>query len=144
MKRTHLPAAVLLLAVTASAWADGGPYSPDIGYDPASSKTRAQVIAELQEAQRLGLMTLLDGDFVNLKVTEKAGDTIVDQRVLRVQIRAETQEAARLGLLSNGEGGSTFATPQQQEMIAAAGRRAADDALSDNVSAHTSVRTAAK
>jgi len=29
-------------------------------------------------------------------------------------------------------------------MIAAAGRRAADDALSDNVSAHTSVRTAAK
>ena len=144
MKRVHLSAVALLLAITTSAWADGGPYSPDISYDHASGKTRAQVIAELQEAQRLGLMTLLDGDFVNLKVTEKAGDTIVDQRALRVQIRAETQEAARLGLLSNGEGGSTFATPQQQEMIAAAGRRAADDALSDNVSAQTSVRTAAK
>ena len=144
MKRVRLSGVALLLAVTTSAWANGGPYSPGIGSDQASSKTRVQVIAELQEAQRLGLMTLLDGDFVNLKVTETAGDTIVDQRVLRVQIRAETQEAARLGLLSNGEGGSTFATPQQQEMIAAAGRRAADDTLSDNVSAHASVRPAGK
>jgi len=46
-------------------------------------------------------------------------------------------------VLSNGEGGSNMATPQQQEMIAAAGRRAADDTLSDNVSAHASVRPAA-
>jgi hypothetical protein len=144
MKRVRLSGVALLLAVTTSAWADGGPYSPGIGYDHASSKTRAQVIAELRDAQRLGLLTSADGDFLNLKVTERAGDTIVDQRVVRAQVRAETQEAARLGVLSNGEGGSTFATPQQQEMIAAAGRRAADDTLSDTVSAHASVRPAAK
>lgn len=144
MKRVHLPAGALLLALATSAWADGGPYSPDISYDHASSKTRAQVIAELHEAQRLGLMTPVDGDFVSVKVAEQGRDTIADQRVLRVQVRAETLEAARLGLLGNGEGGSTFATPQQQEMIAAAGRRAADDARSDKVSARTSVQAATK
>jgi chromosome condensin MukBEF MukE localization factor len=139
MKRVHLPGVALLLAVTTSAWADGGPYSPDIGYDQASSKTRAQVVAELQEAQRLGLMASADGDFLNVGVADRSNATIVDQRVVRAKVRAETQEAARLGVLSNGEGGSTFATPQQQEMIAAAGRRAADDTLSESVSAHASV-----
>jgi len=142
MKRTHLPAAALLLAVTASAWADGGPYSPDIGYDPASSKTRAQVIAELHEAQRLGLMTSVDGDFPNVGVAAPSSATIVEQRAVRAKVRAETREAARLGVLSIGEGGSTSATPQQQDAIAAAGRRAADDSLS--ASARTLVQSAGR
>jgi len=124
MRRVDLCGVALLLAVTASAWADGGPYSPDIGYDHASSKMRAQVIAELHDGQRLGLMTSADGDFPNVGVTDQSSTTIVDQRVMRAKVRAETQEAARLGVLGNGEGGSQIATPQQQEMIAAAGRRA--------------------
>lgn len=145
MTRVQLSSVALMLAASTVAWADGGAYPPPypVSADVAG-KTRAQVIAELHEAQRLGLVTPVDGDFVSVKVAEQGRDAIADQRVLRVQVRAETQEAARLGLLGNGEGGSTFATPQQQEMIAAAGRRAADDARSDKVSARTSVQAATK
>lgn len=125
MTRVQLSSVALMLAASTLAWADGGAYPPPYaGSADVAGKTRAQVIAELHEAQRLGLMTPLEGDFLNVKVTERDGDTIVDQRVLRAQVRAETQEAAKLGLLSNVEGGSTFATSQQQAMIAAAGRAA--------------------
>jgi predicted RNase H-like HicB family nuclease len=125
MTRVQLSSIALMLAASTFAWADGGSYpAPYAGSADVAGKTRAQVIAELQEAQRLGLMTRVDGDFVSLHVTESAGETVVDQRASRTQVRAETQEAARLGLLRNDEGGSLVATPRQQEMIAAAGHRA--------------------
>ena len=114
-----------MLTASTFAWADGGAYpAPYADSADVAGKTRAQVIAELHEAQRLGLMTRVEGDFVSLQVTERAGETVVDQAASRTQVRAETQEAARLGLLRNDEGGLLIATPKQQEMIAAAGRRA--------------------
>jgi len=125
MTRVQLSSVALMLAASTCAWADGGAYpTPYAGSADVAGKTRAQVTAELHEAQRLGLVTRVDGDFVNLNVAERAGDTIADQRVLRAQVRAQTQEAARLGLLRNSEGGSLIASPQQQEKIAAAGRSA--------------------
>jgi len=127
MRRVHLSSAALVLAVAASAWADGRPYSPSIGYDHASSKTRAQVIAELQEAQRLGLMSSVEGDFPVAKVSQGLGDAVVvwgDGRPMRAKILAETIEANRLGLLSFGEGDPPVATAEQEELIAAAGERA--------------------
>jgi hypothetical protein len=41
---------------------------------------------------------------------------------------AEWQEAQRLGLLGNGEAGVPESTPSQEAQIAAAGRRAAEEA----------------
>ena len=124
MTRVQLSSIALMLTASTFAWADGGAYpAPYADSADAAGKTRAQVVAELQEAQRLGLMTHVEGDFVSLQVTGNAGETVADQRASRTQVRAETQEAARLGLLRNDEAGSLVATPQQQEMIAAAGHR---------------------
>jgi len=144
MKRVHLSGVALVLAVTTSAWAGGGPYSLDIGYDHASSKTRAQVIAELHEAQRLGLLTSVDSDFPSVKASqEESGDTVIvwgDARAMRAKIHAETVEANRLGLLSVGEGNPPVATAEQEELIAAAGRRAVETILG----AQSAVQTASK
>lgn len=143
MKRVHLSGVALVLAVTTSAWADGGPYSPDIGYDHASSKTRAEVMGELHEAQRLGLLTSVDSDFPSVKASQESGDTVIvwgDARAMRAKIHAETIEANRLGLLSVGEGNSPVATAEQEELIAAAGRRAVETILG----AQSAVLTASK
>jgi hypothetical protein len=124
MTRVQVSSIALMMAVSTCAWAEGVYPTVYAGSADVAGKARSQVIAELHEAQRLGLTTRVDGDFVNVKATEQSGDMIVDQRVLRAEVRAEAQESARLGLNRNGEGGSNIATPQQQEMIAAAGRRA--------------------
>ena len=124
MTRVQLSSIALMLAASTFAWADGGAYpAPYADSADVAGKTRAQAVAELHEAQRLGLMTRVEGDFVSLQLTERAGETVADQAASRTQVRAETQEAARLGLLRNDEAGSLVATPQQQEMIAAAGHR---------------------
>jgi len=130
---TSSPSGVaLLLAVTTSAWADGGPYSPGIGSDKRQARRGRRSSPSFHDAQRLGLLTSADGDFLNLKVTEGAGATIVDQRVVRAGSAQRLRKRQDSGA-EQREGGSNMATPQQQEMIAAAGRRAADDTLSDNV-----------
>lgn len=44
----------------------------------------------------------------------------------RAQVIAELREAQRLGLLNVGEGDAPVATPEQERLIADAGRRAAE------------------
>jgi len=110
MQRIHLSGAAAVLAITTSAWAGGAPYPADTGYDRASSRTRAEVIAELQA---------------------EPVDTFVmsgDPRMLRARIHAEAVQAGRLGLLSFGEGDPPVATAAQEELIAAAGEQAVGQA----------------
>jgi len=107
--------------------------------DGVSTVTRAQVKAELREAIRLGLIVNGEHDFPTIAPAQgrmiaatgrrAAGHDIVargDPRVLRVKIQAEASEANRLGLLSFGEGDPPIATAEQEQQIAAAGRRALD------------------
>jgi len=49
-----------------------------------------------------------------------------DAPVSRAQVVAELREAQRLGLIPEGEGDVPSATPEQAQMIADAGRRAAE------------------
>lgn len=143
MKRVHLSGVALVLAVTTSAWAGVEPYPAAVQVEEVSTKTRAEVIAELHEAQRLGLMTSVDGDFPSARFSQESGDTVIvwgDARALRVKIHAETIEANRLGLISVGEGNPPVATAEQEELIAAAGRRAVETILG----AQSAVQTASK
>jgi hypothetical protein len=152
MGRVRLCVAAVLLAASANAGAGGGLYPPLAFDEGISIKTRAQVIAELHEAIRLGAMQEGERDFPAVtsaqsraiaRAVERAGgeeaaqqavaaypdDVIVvwgDPRVIRTRIQAEAAEANRLGLLSFGEGDPPVATSEQEQMIAAAGRRAVD------------------
>lgn len=146
MRRVHGCAAGILLAFGAAAWAGGGVYPPPAVDDGAAPKSRAEVVAELQEAIRTGRMydvTFTYADKQALAASDQrdgsaevagvrpqatfADDAIVvwgDARVMRTKIQAEAAEANRLGLLSFGEGNPPVATEEQEQMIAAAGRRA--------------------
>ena len=153
MRQLQICSAAVLLAASAGAWADVEPYPAAVQAAPVSTMTRAQVIAEFQEALRLGLIVNGEGDFpvvtpVQMQLIAKAGeraaghaqvaqgpviehpgDVVVvwgDPRVLRAKIRAETIEANRLGLISVGEGNPPIATAEQEELIATAGRRAVE------------------
>ena len=144
MTRVRICGAALLLAVSAAAQAGFEPYPQAVQVEQPSTKTRAQVAAELQEAIREGKVTYGEGDdAVRAPVEAQSiadafkhmiepaspahpGDAVVvwgEQSVPREQVRAETLEAARLGLLANREDGN-FPTTEQLEMIAAAGQRA--------------------
>jgi predicted RNase H-like HicB family nuclease len=83
-----------------------------------SGKSRAEVIAELEEAQRLGLITNGEQD-VKVVTPDAPGKS-------RAEVIAELEEAQRLGLLNFGEGDVPVATAEQEALIAAAGRRAAE------------------
>lgn len=143
MRRVHSCVPGLLLAVSASAWAGGGFYPPLAVEDGVATRTRAEVVAELHDAIRVGRMydfPLMYADKQALaeaqsQVAEASGqasvanaaDVIVvwgDARVMRTKIQAEAAEANRLGLLAFGEGDPPIATAEQEQMIAVAGRRA--------------------
>lgn len=83
MKSSHMLAAIAAVTISAAASADGGPYP--VGNEINAPKSRAQVVAEMREAQRLGVMP------------------------------------------SVGEGGHTFTSAEQEELIADAGKRAAEE-----------------
>jgi hypothetical protein len=149
MKRVRICGAALLLAVSAAAQAGFEPYPQAVQAEPPSTKTRAQVATELQEAIREGQVTYGEGDnavrapvqtqtiadafrhlidSASARTSDAAypGDTVVvwgDHVASRAQVHAETLEASRLGLLANREDGN-FPTTEQLEMIAAAGQRA--------------------
>jgi len=151
MTRVRICGAALLLAASAAAQAGFEPYPQAVQVEQPSTKTRAQVAAELQEAIREGKVTYGEGDdavrapvqaqsiadaFRHMiepasgradeAIAASPGDAVVvwgEQSVPREQVRAETLEAARLGLLANREDGN-FPTTEQLEMIAAAGQRA--------------------
>jgi Domain of unknown function (DUF4148) len=132
MSRVHFSGVALLLAVSTGAWGGGGEYVDAKGFEHASSKTRAQIGVELREAQRIGLMSNIESHYpdVDIADTFAGGSVAADRRTLRVRVRAETLEAGRLGLLSSGDGNALFATAEQEELIAVAGRLAVKDALS--------------
>jgi len=152
MTRVRICGAALLLAASAAAQAGFEPYPQAVQVEQPSTKTRAQVAAELQEAIHEGRITTGDGDnavrapvqtqsiadafrhMIDPASPAHAGDAVVvwgEQSAPREQVRAETLQAARLGLLANREDGN-FPTTEQLEMIAAAGQRAiaADRTLS--------------
>lgn len=131
MRRVHCSAVALLLAVTTSAWAAVEPYPTAVQGEDVSTKTRAEVIAELREAHRLGLMANVESDFPNVSVGAGSAQTFDGggPRLSRARVHAETVEAGRLGLLNVGEGVPPVATAEQEELIAAAGRRAAENTL---------------
>ena len=146
MRRVHSCSAGLLLAVCTGAWAGGGLYPPLAVDDGVITKTRAEVTAELQEAIRSGKMydqlftyedrrafaearalAAAEAQASGQSASAGSSNAVVvwgDARIVRARIRAETEEASRLGLLAFGEGDPPVATAEQEELIAAAGRRA--------------------
>jgi Domain of unknown function (DUF4148) len=118
MKSTATIVAMLVFA-SGAAFAGGGPYPEPAIPESGTSKTRAQVMAELRDVQGLGL-------------TNNEGDVFSDQSKhsgptkTRAQVVAEMREAQRLGLLNFGEGDVPTASPEQEKLIADAGRRAAE------------------
>jgi len=85
-----------------------------------SSKSRAQVVAEFEQARAAG--QLLAVEEIGLKPESwKSSKT-------RAQVTAETLEAAHLGLLANiGDDGPKPATAEQERQIALAGLRALEE-----------------
>jgi Domain of unknown function (DUF4148) len=83
-----------------------------------SVRSRAEVVAETQDAMRRGLIPR----------NERDSQRIVDRGFLsiksREQVQAEAAEALRLGLIGHGEAGPPQATPAQLEQIRLAGLRA--------------------
>lgn len=131
MKQVHFSSVALMLAVTTSAWAGVEPYPEAVQAEQVSTKTRAAVIAELHEAQRLGLISRGEGDFPSVKLNQQAADSATlqgDAGTMRAKIHAETLEAASLGLLSFGNGSPPIATAEQEKLIAAAGESAVNRA----------------
>ncbi len=146
MRRSQSCVSGFLLLASAAAWAGVEPYPEAVIGENVSTKTRAEVVAELHEAIRSGKMYDFPMMYADSQVfvearsrtassaqaggqssAASADDTIVvwgDASVLRAKIRAETEEANRLGLLGFGEGDPPIATAEQEELIAAAGRRA--------------------
>lgn len=148
MWKTKTCGIALALAMATSAWAGGIEPYPDAVVGPSvSTKTRAEVVAELQDAIRTGQMfdsqSVYDGWLTHANEFGQASDAaqasaqmandpdgtfIVwgNASMMRAKIQAEAAEANRLGLLSFGEGDPPVATAEQEQLIAAAGRRAVE------------------
>ena len=81
-----------------------------------SSKSRAEVVADLRAAQAAG----------QVPVPGELGVKFVDAPSIkpRAQVVAETLEARRLGLITYGELGPKQPTPAQERQIEMAGKQA--------------------
>lgn len=125
-----------------------GPYPPTedlLAPSAVSVKSRAQAKAETAAASRLGLLNFGEGDVPRAtpeqeRIIAEAGReaalaagvnylpdyTSVAAEAIpvksRAQVRAEIAAASRLGLLNFGEGDVPQATPEQERIIAEAGR----------------------
>ena len=88
-----------------------------------SSKTRAEVIAELKSAPRAEAASY----------GEASGAPVAGSTLSRAEVIAQMHEAQRLGLIDTSEGGVRVATPAQLEQIRAAGLRALDSSLAQAV-----------
>lgn len=112
--RTVIVAAFATLAA-AGAFAQEGTQD----FQPSSiqsTKSRAEVKAELMDAQRQGGLSTLYGE---ASPAPEPASTLS-----RAQVVAETREAARLGLLQHTDAYVPVATPEQLEQIRQAGLRA--------------------
>jgi hypothetical protein len=86
-----------------------------------SSKSRAEVKAELAAAQRSG---------VAYTYGEASPAPVAISTMTRAQVVAELREAQRLGLVgASNEGDMRIATPAEQQAIRSAGLRAIDTSL---------------
>jgi hypothetical protein len=119
MKATQSIVAMFVLSAAGAAFAGGGLY-PLPAVPESGSTSRAQVIAEMRDAQRLGLMNVGEGD-----VPSDPRHQVAVTKT-RAQVIAELREAQRLGLTNFGEGDVPVATAAQERLIADAGRRAAE------------------
>lgn len=90
--------------------------------DQLSSRSRAEVIAELDAARRTGTLALLAHG--EASPAPQAVSTLS-----RAQVVAETREALRLGLIGADEEGLRTPTREQAELIRAAGLRALEPQL---------------
>ncbi len=117
MKTKFAVLSVLAMTVAGSALAGGGAYPEPYLWHGESTKSRAEVIAEMEEAKRLGQFSVGD-EGPPVFASQGAGKS-------RAEVVAELEEAQRLGLLTYGEDGVKFSTPAQEQQIAVAGRGAA-------------------
>ena len=145
MRRFQACVSGFLLAVTATAWAGVEPYPEAVMGQAAPSRTRAEVVAELQQAILAGQMFDEPYLYRDRQAYARAGNPVAgdswaeepavisadgtvivwgNARLMRAKIQAEAAEANRLGLLSFAEGDPPLATAEQEQLIAAAGRRA--------------------
>ncbi len=118
MKTAHAIAIVASLTVAGASQAEGPAPFSDWPEAVSSTLTRAQVVADLREAQRLGQIS--HGEIAVQTATPEQSTRS------RAQVVAELREAQRLGLMSHGEIEVPTATPEQEQQIADAGRRAAE------------------
>lgn len=88
-------------------------------------KSRAEVIAELNEARSSGTLSVLDQDYPAVQKVVSAGGGKT-----RAQVRAEAIEARRLGLIPQGDAQMPMATPEQLTAIELAGLRAVQTQVS--------------
>jgi hypothetical protein len=119
MKSKFVVFSLFAISLAGSALADAGNYpEPYLAKSEGPGRSRAEVIAEVMQARREGKLEFAENEFPSSvhSVSSKS----------RAEVIAEWKEAQRLGLLQNGEGGSQFASVEQNEQIAAAGRRAAE------------------
>jgi Domain of unknown function (DUF4148) len=84
-----------------------------------STKSRAEVKAELQSSQRRASDAAAFYGYGEASAAPVAASTIT-----RTQVQAETREAQRLGLIQSDEASVRIATPAQAEAIRLAGQRA--------------------
>jgi hypothetical protein len=118
MKSKLAVLSLFAMTVAGSALASDGDYPGAYLWKGESTKTRAEVVAEMDEAKRLGQFTNGD-DGPPAFANQGPGKS-------RAEVVAELEEAQRLGLLTSGEEGIKFATSAQEQQIAEAGRRAAE------------------
>jgi hypothetical protein len=117
MNTRHIALASLLaLAAASSAFAQEGTQDfRDI--QSLSTRSRAEVRAELASVPRAGLST----SYGEASPTQAAASMLT-----RAQVIAELRESQRLGLVGPNDGELHFASPAQQEAIRQAGLRAID------------------
>ena len=114
MLKSKLVVAVSMAVVSCAALADGPELVLPYESSTPSTLTRAQVLAEAQQARARGEVMLGDGQF--------AVATAPSTRSRR-EVMAELREAQRLGLTGSAE--VVFGTPEQEALIAKAGAAAA-------------------
>jgi hypothetical protein len=118
MKTSYAVLSVFAMSVAGAAFAGGGSYPEPYLAESGPGKSRAEVIAEVKEAQRLGLLSVGEGDYPVI-ASAASGRS-------RAEVVAEMAEAQRHGLLTIGEEDAKVATSEQEQWIAAAGRRVAE------------------
>jgi hypothetical protein len=115
--KSKLSVVAVLVFASGAAFAGGGPYPLPAIPESGPSQTRSQVLADLHEAQRMGLTIVGERDIPS---------KFSASTTTRAQVVAEMREAQRLGLLNFGEGDVPVASPEQEKLIADAGRRATE------------------